>query len=166
MFAAFPVMRQLHELMPAAGAVHDQVRVAFEETQRLTHLDAGELLTLDAAAHVQVRIPLLRTVSRLARAGSRNPDTDLDGADLIGKSFRGADLNGASLRGAKLIGADLGSADLTLADLTGADLRGANLSTANLSTSLFLTQSQLESATGDPRTVLPRNRTRPEHWVG
>ncbi len=63
-----------------------------------------------------------------------------------------------------LIGADLRRADLRLADLAGADLRGANLAGADLRTSLFLTQSQLESARGDPATLLSPALARPIHW--
>jgi uncharacterized protein YjbI with pentapeptide repeats len=89
---------------------------------------------------------------------------ELKGADLTGRDLRRADLSGASLRGARLIGADLSGARLRLADLTGADLRGAELSGADLTESIFLTQSQLDAAKGDPRTGLPASLSRPGHW--
>ncbi len=64
-----------------------------------------------------------------------------------------------------LIGADLRGADLRLADLAGADLRGANLAGADLRGTLFVTQSQLEAAIGNPATLLSPALTRPAHWV-
>jgi hypothetical protein len=68
------------------------------------------------------------------------------------------------LRGAYLIGADLRGADLRAADLIGADLRGADLGDTDLTGSIFLTQAQLDAATGDPDTKLPPPLTRPAHW--
>ena len=85
---------------------------------------------------------------------------------LIGADLRAADLRAANLRGAYLIGADLRRTDLGLADLTGADLRGADVRGADLRRALFLTQSQLDAATGDTATKLPPALTRPAHWPG
>ncbi|HLT09486.1 MAG TPA: pentapeptide repeat-containing protein [Micromonosporaceae bacterium] len=82
----------------------------------------------------------------------------------MGARLVGASLRGANLRAARLLGADLRRADLRLADVTGADLRGANLSGADLRQCLFLTQSQVDSTTGDPATRLPHGLTRPPHW--
>ena len=65
-----------------------------------------------------------------------------------------------------LIGADLRRADLRKADLAGADLRGANLGGADLRGALFVTQSQLEAASGDRATLLSPSRARPAHWHG
>ncbi len=64
-----------------------------------------------------------------------------------------------------LIGADLRGAKLGKADLAGADLRGANLAGADLRGALFVTQSQLEAASGNPGTRLSPALTRPAHWV-
>ncbi|HVV14069.1 pentapeptide repeat-containing protein [Amycolatopsis sp.] len=171
MFPALTVMRALHELLwylreargfPRARPVHAELARAFEETSALTELDAGKLLELDVDGHRQRVNSLLLKASELARAGGRGPDHR--GADLIGKRFREADLRGASLRGALAIGADFTGADLRAADVIGADLRGANLSGANLTTSLFLTQSQVDSATGDASTALPERLEKPAHW--
>ncbi len=52
-----------------------------------------------------------------------------------------------------------------MADLIGADLRGANLSGADLTDSIFLIQSQLDAAKGDPGTKLPPSLVRPAHWL-
>jgi uncharacterized protein YjbI with pentapeptide repeats len=174
MYAVFPVMRQLHELLwyltaalalPSAQAVHGQLRLALQATEAMARSPADALLELDTARHrAKVNVLLLRA-SELARAQIPGQKPDHNGADLIGADLNNAMLNGASFRGARLIGAGLRRADLSLADLTGADLRGADIRGAQLTTSLFLTQAQLDSAKGDARTRLPPSLTRPAHWT-
>ncbi|HEY4457306.1 MAG TPA: pentapeptide repeat-containing protein [Pseudonocardiaceae bacterium] len=172
MFAVFPVMRHLHELLwyltsaralPAARDIHPDLDQAIEETRAFTNTDPAKVLDLDVDAHRQQVNTLLVRASDLARAGVPRRK-DRRGADLIGKDLRNADLRGASLRGAYLIGADLRHTKLGLADVTGADLRGANLSGTDLTETLFLTQSQLDAAQGDPDTRLPAGVVRPAHW--
>jgi uncharacterized protein YjbI with pentapeptide repeats len=175
MYAVFPVMRQLHELLwylaaalalRPAHAVHGQLRQAFTATQAMTNRPADVLLRLDTGRHrAQVNALLLRA-SELVRAQVPGQKLDRQGADLIGARLARADLKGASLRGARLIGADLRHADLTLADLTGADLRGTDLRGADLAQGLFVTQAQLDAAEGDASTRLPPSLTRPAHWPG
>jgi uncharacterized protein YjbI with pentapeptide repeats len=171
MFAVFPVARDLHELLwylteaiglRAAGPLRAELERARQDTERLAGGTPGELLSVDVAAHRGQVNALLVRASAMARAGL--PARDHRGADLIGARLAGADLRGANLRGARLIGADLTGADLTLADVTGADLRDAGLRGADLTETIFLTQSQLESATGDARTRVPAARLRPAHW--
>ena len=193
MFAAFAVMRQLHELawyvnqalaLNPADPLPGELDRAFSATERLTHSGPDELIALDVDAHRgEVNAVLLRVSEHVReRAGALGPD--LRGADLAGKdlrpagpgsrgragpdlhgaSLRGTGLRGASLRGVLLIGADLRNADRSYADLTGADLRGARLASADLATSLFVTQPQLDAAAGDSRTALPPHLTRPPHW--
>jgi uncharacterized protein YjbI with pentapeptide repeats len=173
MFGVFEVMRQLHELLwyltealtlAPARPVHAQLRVALDETERLTGLGPDEVLALDVPQHRHGVNELLVRASELVRTGGRN--LDRRGADLIGADLRGADLRDANLRGAYLIGADLSGADLRLADLTGADLRAADISGADLSDSLFLTQAQLDAAKGGRDTRVPPSLTRPAHWAG
>lgn len=181
MFEVFPIMRQLHELLwymtealtlQAARPIHSELRVALDETERLTHLSLDSFLELDVAAHrADVNVLLLRT-SELVRAEANyqvkpirgRHKTIGRGADLIGANLRGADLRGANLRGAYLIAADLSGADLRVADLIGADFRDANLSGANLTDSIFLTQDQLNAAKGDTNTKLPPALSHPTHW--
>jgi uncharacterized protein YjbI with pentapeptide repeats len=175
MFAVFPVMRQLHELLwyltaalslPSASALHCDLRAALAETDALTRGSASDLATTDAQT-VRGRVnALLLRASELARAAAPGPRADHRGADLAGADLTGASLAGASLRGACLIGASLRAADLRLADVTGADLRGADLGGARLAEVLFLTQSQLDAARGDARTTLPAGLSRPAHWPG
>jgi uncharacterized protein YjbI with pentapeptide repeats len=189
MFAAFSVMRTLHELlwhlnealtMPLDESVRNELNDLFLSTERLTKSGHDELVALDLnELRFEVNAVLLR-VSALVRAGAgyagagkpgadhRGPDhrgPDHRNADLAGKDLRGADLAGASLRGALLIGADLRDVDLSYADLTGADLRAADLSGASLQSSLFMTQQQIDSARGNERTRLPSRLSRPAHWV-
>jgi len=173
MFAVFPVMRQLKELLwyvaeavtlLSPGTLLDDVQRAQEQTERVLEQPAEVVREFDAAAYRQQVGPLLDRVSRTVR--NRVPDraADRQGADLIGAKLRGADLHGASLRGAYLLGADLRGADLQHADLLGADLRGADLRGARLSSSLFLTQPQLDAASGDASTTIPGTLQRPRHW--
>lgn len=174
MFAAFTVVRGLHELLwyltearalpgvdgdagLAAGltALHDRVeRLTLEPATTLAASDAGALQTEVAA--------VLRRVSTLVRgAGAR----DLVGAQLVGAGRCGADLRRAGLRGALLVGADLRDADLRGADLLGADLRGADLAGADLTGAFFCTPMQLAAARGDARTRLPAALDAPAHWL-
>jgi len=174
MFDAFPVVRQLHELLwyltealtlPAARPVHADLRRALDETERLTRQTPEELGELDVGAHRQeVNVLLLRT-SELVRAGGGRRKKDRRGADLMGARLKGADLRAASLRGAYLIAADLTGADLRGADLIGADLRDADLTDADLTGAFFLTQPQLNAARGSAGTKLPASVTRPGHWA-
>ncbi|TQM13835.1 uncharacterized protein YjbI with pentapeptide repeats [Pseudonocardia kunmingensis] len=169
MFAVFPVMRTLHELLwyltearalPQAAPLHDELDAALAATDRLTRLDPAGLVELDVEAHRREVSELLLRVSERARPRGRNHR----GADLVGAALRGADLRGANLRGALLVGADLREADLRGADLIGADLRGADLAAANLTGALFLTQAQLAAARGDARTALSEPLVHPAHW--
>ena len=173
MFAVFPVVRALHELLwyvteamtyPAAQPVRGGLEAARDETEVLTRLDAAALARLDVTAYrARVNVLLLRA-SELVRAGVGTPTADRRGADLVGAALVRADLRGANLRGSLLIGADLRGADLRCADLIGADLRGADLSGADLTGALYLVQAQLDAATGDPVTRLPGALVRPAHW--
>ncbi|WP_042395401.1 pentapeptide repeat-containing protein [Streptacidiphilus carbonis] len=174
MFAVFPVMRDLHELLrylaealewPAAGPVHAELRAAFAETEQLTLGGADTLPALDVDAVRGSVNPLLLRASELVRAEVPGRRRDHRGADLVGAKLRGAALRGANLRGALLIGADLRGADLRTADVIGADLRDADLRGADLTGALFLVQSQLDAARGDRATVLPATMHRPAHWA-
>ncbi|MEU8346043.1 Uncharacterized protein YjbI, contains pentapeptide repeats [Actinomadura meyerae] len=173
MFAVFPVMRQLHELLwyldeaaalPAAGPVRAELRRVFDDVEGLTRGGPDELAALDVAAVRAEANALLLRASELARAAAPGPRADRRGADLIGARLRGADLRAANLRGAYLIGADLRGADLRSADVIGADLRDADLRGADLTGCLFLTRAQLDAARGDAATRLPDAVGRPAHW--
>lgn len=173
MFAVFPVMRQLHELlryltealeMAPARALHKELRAALDATGRLAASDPDTLLELDVAGHRAGVNELLLRASEAVRAGRRGRRKERRGADLMGARLKGADLRGANLRGALLIAADLRGADLRTADVIGADFRDADLRGADLTGALFLTQAQLDAARGDAATVLPASLARPSHW--
>jgi uncharacterized protein YjbI with pentapeptide repeats len=174
MFAAFAVMRPLHQLLSylsealaseAARPLREDLTLAIEATEGLAGGSAESLRELDLAAHRENVNALLTRASRLMRAGVPGRKPDLAGADLIGARRSGASLRGASLRGAYLIGADLRGADLRSADLTGADLRDADLRGADLTGSIFLLQSQLDAAQGDHGTRMSPPLSRPTHWL-
>jgi hypothetical protein len=174
MFAAFDIMRQLHELLWQLREVADRpdwvarAEPLADEVERLATLPAEELLALDVAgirAAVGTLLTEVSTQIRAQQSGPRHPGArDRARRDLAGAQLGGADLRGANLRGALLIAADLTGADLAGADLLGADLRDARLAGARLAGSLFLTQPQLNAATGDRHTTLPARLSRPEHW--
>ncbi|MFR9799551.1 pentapeptide repeat-containing protein [Streptomyces sp. MS06] len=173
MFAVFPVMRQLHELLwyvtealalAPARPVHPELRRARHRIDALTHGSSDSLRALDVnALRGEVNALLLRA-GDLAREQVPGRRPNHRGADLVGARLAGADLRGASLRGALLVAADLSGADLRNADLIGADLRDADLSGADLTGSLFVTQAQLSAARGDAVTLLPAGLSRPAHW--
>jgi uncharacterized protein YjbI with pentapeptide repeats len=173
MFAAFAVMRGLHELLwllsEALGLVTaGPLREGLDRTRagilELTGSDAATLARLDLDAPRDQAAALLRRAGDEARLAAGGLGRDLSGADLVGARLRGADLTRADLRGALLLGADLREADLTMADLTGADLRGADLGGADLAAAMFLSRHQVGGARGDTATRLPGALPRPAHW--
>lgn len=173
MFAVFPVMRQLHELLayvtealdrPEARPVHEGLRTALADLERLT-LSPAEVLTELATEAVRQEVnALLLRAGELIRNAAPGRKKNHRGADLFGARLNRAKLQGACLRGACLIAADLSGADLRSADLIGADLRDADLSGADLTGAVFLTQAQLNAARGDAGTKLPASLARPAHW--
>jgi uncharacterized protein YjbI with pentapeptide repeats len=168
MFAALPVLRQVHEVLALlteasglltttpdlgseAARLVPEVEALVAEAARVSGADASELLALDLDALRRRVGPVLGRVSALVRAsapGRRGrPDRRArPGADLVGADLHGADLRGADLRGALLIAADLRGADLRRADLLGADLRDADLRGADLDGVLYLTRPQRAAA--------------------
>ncbi|MFI6102152.1 pentapeptide repeat-containing protein [Lentzea sp. NPDC051213] len=165
MFAVFPVVRQLHELLWYLAEArhldpHEDLDAAYAEVERHTTAAPDEILTFDVAEiRAKVNVLLLRTSERL-----RTSAKSYRGADLIGARLRNKNLSNADFRGAYLIGADLTNSNLTRADMIGADLRGSDLSGADLSTCLFLTQPQVNAARGNAKTKLPAALTFPAHW--
>jgi uncharacterized protein YjbI with pentapeptide repeats len=179
MYAVFPVVRQLHEMLwylgeglqrAVAASIHHELSEAMERIEALTFGAPSAMLALDVAAERATITPLLERVSAIVRQEARVgapplPRTVAPNADLLGATLPGADLRGANLRGAYLIAADLAGADLRGADLLGADLRDARLAGANLGSALFLTQFQVGAAKGDATTMLSPTLERPAHWA-
>jgi uncharacterized protein YjbI with pentapeptide repeats len=167
MAAVLSVMRQLHEMLVHLHEVErrspdEDSRAASAEVEQLTAADPDTLLHLDIdALHDRVGQLLADASTRVRR---RWPDAgDLSRRDLAGRRLEG-DHRGWTLRGSVLIRADLRDADLDEADLLGCDLRDADVRGCDLSGALFLTQPQVNSATGDGGTLLPPGLTRPGHW--
>lgn len=167
MFAALPILRQLHELLWYLAealeykAFEPEVRTAIDRVEAVSR--TADLTTVDVVAERAMVNELLLKTSQLVR-GKQPKKKEPRGADLIGARLHKADLSKANLRGAYLIGADLRDADLRQADLIGADLRDANLSGADLTGALFLTQSQVNAARGNSATKLPSAVSHPSHW--
>jgi uncharacterized protein YjbI with pentapeptide repeats len=181
MFAVFPKMIMLHELLwylneaqahSATLPIRHELSRAFAEIERLTQLSAESIKGLDLQFHQAKMNQLFLKTSELVWRKAQRQDTklcrkkrkDYRSADLIGKKMNSADFVGANFRGAYLIAADLHGADLRAADFIGADLRDTDLSGADLTGSIFLTQAQLNSAKGDASTELPPMLNRPSHW--
>lgn len=183
MFAVFPVVRRLHELLwyldealtgAADPAGADALRERFARVQGLADGDPASVLALDVDAEYDAARPVLLAASRALREahGGAGDERRIrrfrvgPGADLLGADLHHADLRAASLRGALLIGADLTGADLRHCECIGADLRDADLSDADLRDAVYLTQMQVNGAHGDAATRLPDGFQRPSHWVG
>ncbi|MGU3408709.1 pentapeptide repeat-containing protein [Microbacterium sp. M1A1_1b] len=184
MFAVFPVVRRLHELL---WYLDEAIRLvsgsrdpapwtsAFDRVRALSDADPETLTALDVDAEYDAARALLVEASEIARSGAvRGGSTAVraqgsrvrgPGSDLAGAALRGADLRGQSLRGSIAIGADLRDAQLGRCDVLGVDLRGADLSGADLVGAVYLTQPQVNSARGDTRTRLPEGFARPSHWT-
>ncbi|UKA52400.1 pentapeptide repeat-containing protein [Arthrobacter sp. FW305-BF8] len=178
MFAAFKIMRQLHEMLwylaeaqerafdADTGTAVQELRLTIS---KLTKGPVAGLLALDVETlHSRVR-QVLAEVSEEVRAAFFASGDELEErlqpqADLAGVDLRTLRLCGANLRGACLIAADLRGADLAGVDLLGADLRDARLEGAELSRALYLAQPQLNSARGNPETRLPGGLEAPGHW--
>lgn len=169
LFAAFETARQVHEMLwhldEAATRARDaQLRGRAERLRDV--LESADLLTIDVAAHRTMVAEVLTDVSAALRAGLLDASgAHRRGADLVGADLRAVDLRGADLRGALLVGADLTGAVLDRTDLLGTDLRAAILRDTDLRTALFLTQPQLDAATGTPGTAVPTRLRRPYHWT-
>jgi hypothetical protein len=179
MFAAFAVLRRLHELLwylaeagsaPAARPVHVQARRALLDVEDAASGTPAALLALDVEELHRRAVPLLRRAGELVRAralagaGRTSARRVRGGSDLLGADLRGADLRGADLGGAHLIAADLRDADLRGTCLIGADLRDADLRGADLRGAVFLTPFRIAAARGDSRTRIPQTVPRPRHW--
>lgn len=180
MFAVFPIVRDLHELLWYVAETESyglgvellrDVESARETTLSLVELGPSELLRVDVDSHRATVAQILGRVSQEIRSAVDNPLVTTKSTrdigprgNLLGRSLARMSLRGADLRGALLIAADLTGSDLTATNLIGADLRDARLHGADLSRALFLTQRQVNSALGDRDTALPAVLQRPQHW--
>lgn len=154
MFAVFPVVRRLHELLrylDEAITVSDDARAAatlterFDRVRALSDADPDTLLTANVDAEYDAARPLLLGASQGARARdartrdahTRDAHTRNAGAQHTGsvRATTSDDRRIGRLHvgpGADLLGADLQRADLRGASLRGALLIGADLTGADL----------------------------------
>jgi uncharacterized protein YjbI with pentapeptide repeats len=108
-FAAFPVMRVLHEILaylddalsrPEARPRRGALRVLRDEVDGLGALGPDALARVDLNA-VRARVaPELAAVAAAVRRSVGGASASLRGAELAGAQRRGSDLCGADLRGA------------------------------------------------------------------
>lgn len=180
MFATFPIIRRLHELLWYLDQAITLIEAAdhnaapwlqrFERVRELSDLPSGQLLDLDVDAEYDRTRPLLIRASEIARQRQPSPTGRrrrklVPQSNLMGARLARADLRGVCLRGSTLIAADLTGARLARCDLLGVDLRDADLAGADLAEAIYLTQMQINSARGDAETRLPTGFQRPSHWV-
>ena len=100
MYDAFPVMHQLHEmlwylneaiLLKATQSIHKELSKAIEETERLSNLNADELMKVNIPLHrAEVNILLLETSELVWK--------EMNTARKKRIIHRGADLMGANLK--------------------------------------------------------------------
>ncbi|HYO85696.1 MAG TPA: pentapeptide repeat-containing protein [Dermatophilaceae bacterium] len=174
LFAAFDVLRQLHEMLvylvdaltrSVSPVVWGRAGDLADRIGELARRPPAGLAGVDIPAERVAVGAVLREVSASVRAADP-PGADVPrtlrrsrgsgaAADWSGRHLSGADLRGADLAGAVLIGADLRGADLSRTDLRGADLRAADLRGVDLREALYLTVAQLGSARTDDATRLP-----------
>ena len=181
MFAVFPLVRQLHEVLWLLSAARrrttdrrllQRIDALFEEIDaqaaspdvaalraavESSRPAAGELFGAVSREVRRVHAPRRRASGAWSTVEARGV--------YLGTDFSGGDLRAVELRGALLIAAKLRGADLRWADLLGAELRDAELHGADLRHVLHLTQTQLAAAFGDEHTQLPDSLTRPRHWA-
>lgn len=173
MFNVFLVMRQLHEMLWYLSMVcslekEEKLRsmsnVIIEETIEMTLLKPEELLKLNIDVHREKVNEVLRKASNEVRNRFVGKNNKKLSKNYIGKNLKNVDLRGADLSGALLIAADFSNNDLSGVNLIGADMRDTNIRGANLENSVFITQQQVNTASGDANTKLPASLTIPKYW--
>ncbi|MCF6409840.1 BTB/POZ domain-containing protein [Pseudalkalibacillus salsuginis] len=177
MFTVFPLVQQLFEMLwylkqaltlKETQSFHAGLQKMYEETVELTEKKPKEILEIDIVAHRNCVNDLLKATSKVYRADivkKGKKKRIKKGLDYIGANLKGLNLQGEDFRGKLMIAANLSQSDLRKADFIGADLRGADLRGADLTKALFLTQSQINSATGNTNTRIPGHLDKPSHWL-
>ncbi len=173
MFAVFPLVQQLHEMLwylkqalalKETQSIHSRLQKIYIETNQLTEMKPKEILGTDIVEQRSSVNALLVETSKLYRGNTSKKKRIRKDVDYIGADLSGLNLQGEDFRGTLLIASNLRNSDLRKADFIGADLRDADIRGADLSDALFLTQSQINSAIGDNHTKIPSYLKKPEHW--
>ncbi len=170
MFAVFLIVFQLHQmlwyLVEAAtinseeGSASDIEALIFENA-KMTQLSPDEILALDIEKYRSKVNEILKEIS--ARFAGKQADQRRT-TDYIGKNFKRANLDGQDFHMALLIASNLEGCSLRGANFLGADLRDTNIKNTDVSKSVFLTQMQVNAATGNHSTKLPANLVHPTAW--
>jgi len=169
-FQVFMVVFQLHQmawyLLEALTLSSDhKLQTAIEslivENEQMTAATPEEILSLDLGAYREKVNLVLKQIScqmAVMPADKKAPK------DFFGKNLRGKNFDSRDFSMALMIAANLEGASLRGTNFLGADLRDANIKNTDLSKSLFLTQMQINAASGNEKTKLPKNLVRPAHW--
>lgn len=169
-FQVFTVVFQLHQmawyLLEALALSSDQkqqteITALIVENEQLTAEAEDAILNTDVAAYREKVNGVLKQISRQV-AGL--PDDKKASKDFFGKNLSSKNFDGKDFSMALMIAANLEGASLRGTNFLGADLRDANIKNTDLSKSLFLTQMQINAASGNEKTILPKNLVRPSHW--
>ena len=170
MYDVFIVMKNLHEMIwylnestkftENKNLIND-INNMINKTIEFTNLSSREILNINVEQHRQDVNVLLKKV----RHDFIKKDSDLPLVfDFIGKNLSKRKLKNENLAGALLIAANLSNLDLSGTMLIGADMRDTDIRGANLKEAMFITQSQINTAKGDSKTILPKNIKRPTYW--
>ena len=170
LFDVFGVLRGLHELawllaevlgLPQAVEVHADARALTSEIDIVGRRSPDEIRSVTSPTLAPEPGPCCAVPPSWCEP---SPAVTCAVPTWSGAGSGRDDLRTADLSGALLLGADLRGCVLELSDLLGADLRGCDVSGADLATALFLTQVQVNAASGDADTALPGRLQRPPHW--
>ncbi|QUG41773.1 pentapeptide repeat-containing protein [Psychrobacillus sp. INOP01] len=176
MFAVFPLVQQLHEMLwylkhaltlKETQSIQTSLQMIYEKTVELTEKSPKEILEIDIVAHRSNVNALLVETSKMYRSEINNRGNKKKikkDVEYLGANLKGLNLQGEDFRGKLMIASNLRNSNLRKADFIGADLRDADLSGADLTYALFLTQSQINSAIGDIHTKIPNYLEKPRHW--
>ena len=170
LFQTFTVVFQLHQmawyLLEAREISSDQkqqteIMALIVENEQLTAKAADAMLNTDVAAYREKVNRILKQISHQVAVMPANKKMT---KNFLGKNLSGKNFDGSDFSMVLMIAANLEEASLRGTNFLGADLRDANIKNTDLSKSLFLTQMQINAASGNEKTILPKNLVRPSHW--
>jgi hypothetical protein len=173
MFAVFLIIFQLNQMLwylieawkiTKVEVLKVQIDGLIIENRRRTQLSPDEILKLNIDKYRMSVNHVLKQAGELMAVEINGTNHKDKQTDLIGKNFRGANLSGKDLSMTLLIAANLEGCNLKGTNFLGADMRDVNIENVDLSESLFLTQGQINSASGNQNTKLPKTLCRPMKW--
>jgi uncharacterized protein YjbI with pentapeptide repeats len=170
-YAAFPKMVHLFEMFwyvtdgkrDVTRDILNQLDETLAALTRCAALPADQFARLDMMSIRQTVRPLLEMIAsrvQVQYSGRR----DQTPRDWVGKHLQERDFSGASVQNQWLQATNLSNSRLCGVNFLGADLRECNVKDADLTDALFLTQAEINAATGNAATQLPPRLLRPSHW--